>query len=256
MNTVALLTDFGNKEWYVGVMKSIIEDLAPDSRIIDITHEIKPQNVHAGSFILWNAYQYFKPGTVFIGVVDPDVGTDRPIYCVETDRHIFVVPDNGLLNFILPEVMVRKVYNVEHKAYFRSHISQTFHGRDVFAPVGGHLANGLNPAKLGPEVNIYIPDAPIQYVKGRGKYQGHVVYMDRFGNLVSNLYLMRSYHAQVVINGYAIDCLHEAYADVAEGQVIALKGSSDLLEISVRNGNASEHLGALYHTKVHLEVID
>lgn len=253
MNTIALLTDFGCKDWYVGVMKSVIIQINPDASIIDISHEITPQNITEASFVLWNAYDYFPEKTIFVCVVDPGVGSKRNIVAVQTAKHIFLAPDNGLLDLVLPEVKVKKAVAVENMDYFLNKISNTFHGRDIFAPVAAHLSNGLKLSKLGSTIDHPLNEKIFSTVKERGDYEGNIIYIDRYGNLITNLKMSKNIDVEVRINNFTIRQISKTYADVEEGALLALTGSSGLLEISVRNGNAKKLLEADYNMSVFLK---
>src|SRR5712692_9720043 len=188
---VALLTDFGLVDQYVGTMKGIIVSLAPHVNIVDISHSVSPQNIHEGAFLLWAAFRYFPRGTIFVAIVDPGVGTSRKIICAEGEGYIFLTPDNGLLKFVLGEVHASKIVSVENKRLFLPQVSQTFHGRDIFAPVCAHLANGVPLDKLGKEV---VPETRPEYFlifncSKDTRLKGSIVYTDHFGNIVTNIFL-------------------------------------------------------------------
>src|SRR5262249_19353343 len=183
---VALLTDYGLQDPYAGVMKGALLSVNPQARIVDLTHDIPPQDVREGSRVLAAARGYFPDGTVFVAVVDPGVGSDRAIVGVETDRQVFLAPDNGLLSF-LEDSIVRMVRITEAK-YFLKPVSKTFHGRDIFAPVAGHLTRGVDLARFGPPLKQLTPlEASLPRRTPDGGIQGEVVTIDRFGNLITNI---------------------------------------------------------------------
>jgi S-adenosylmethionine hydrolase len=253
MPAIALLTDFGTKDGYVAAMKAVIFSISPQTAMIDISHEIAPQQIAEGRFVLWTVYRYFPENTIFVCVVDPGVGTDRKILAVETDHHIFLAPDNGLLNMVLTESKIKTAYIVTNKKYFLERISQTFHGRDIFSPVAAHIVNGIRLSGLGDEIDLKIPPFHFINISNKGSYSGEVIYVDRFGNLVTNFRMERNKEAILKINDRII-LLHNAYGKVNEGELVALTGSSGLVEIAVRNGHAQNFLNAGYGTQVLLKV--
>ncbi len=241
---IALLTDFGNRDWFVGVMKGVISQINPNVRIIDITHEISPQNVREAGFVLWNAYKYFPPKTIFVSVVDPGVGSERKIIAVETDKYIFVAPDNGLLDFVLSEVEVLRSVYVENKNYFLEKVSSTFHGRDIFAPVSAYISRGVDISELGNEFKIEKSKKMFVEILSEGSYRGEVIYIDRFGNLITNLRTFGEIEGEVKFKETTINKISKTYSDVEVSNVVALIDSSGLIEIGIRNGNAREFFKA------------
>ncbi len=149
---IALLTDFGSSDAYVAATKAVIVSICPAARILDITHNVAPQNIDQGAYLLWSIYKYFPKRTIFVSVVDPGVGTTRKVLLVQSSRYSFITPDNGLLKFLLPDLSCYSVREVKNASYFREDVSSTFHGRDIFAPVAAHLAVGVTPKSLGPVV--------------------------------------------------------------------------------------------------------
>lgn len=243
---IALLTDFGNRDWFVGVMKAVILKINPNVNIVDISHEISPQNVNEAGFVLWNAYKHFPPKTIFVCVVDPKVGSERKIIAVETKEHIFIAPDNGLLNLVLSEVEPLRAVYVENKEYFLKDISSTFHGRDIFAPVSAYISRGVDIDELGSKAELSLTKTIFIDVSSAGDYSGEIIYIDRFGNLITNLKVFGKIEGEVRFKEYIIEKISTAYADVNPGQVVALVNSSNLLEIGIRNGNAKEFFKANY----------
>jgi len=259
---IALLTDFGTQDWFVPVMKGVAHGIDPDEHVVDVTHHVRPQNVREAAFVLWNAYAYFPERTVFVCVVDPGVGSSREIVAVQTQKHFFVAPDNGLLDLVLAEEQVLETINVTNSNYFLNEISQTFHGRDIFAPVGAYLAEGTAITDLGsPKSYTAVQQGGFEVVdnnmleSGNRHIAGHVLYVDHFGNLITNLKLQADIdRARVSINNYQIHGLAHSYADVVPGKALAIRGSSGLLEISVRNGSAANRLRAGFESMVELVV--
>ncbi len=242
---VTLLTDFGDRDAYVGVMKGVILGLAPDARIIDLAHGVAPQSVGGAAYLLEPAYPGFPPNTIHVAVVDPTVGTDRVVTAVRTAHGVFIAPDNGLLTPVLEAGGVRRSVRVVGT----ESASATFHGRDVFAPAAARLAVGGTLSDLGPEFEpaVTIPD----YRAGldeEGDVVGRVIHVDRFGNAISTIReddvpAPDRVGFRVTARGRAIGSLERTYADVAPGAALALFGSAGHLEIAVRDGSAAETLG-------------
>lgn len=264
---ITLTTDFGLGDGYVAAMKGIILQICPGATLVDISHDIPPQDVLHGAFVLNTATGYFPPGSVHLAVVDPGVGTSRHPILLVTPHGSYVAPDNGLLTYILlknsarpaekatPETPFMEIleisvpekcaaYVLNHSQFWREPVSDTFHGRDIFTPVAAHLAAGVPPDALGDRLDklhcAFIPE-PVQ--KGDG-ILGHIIYIDRFGNLVSNIPLgdPTAMRFTVEIEGRQIAGPSRSYASVSG--LLAIKGSHGFLEIAYRNGNAAQHLGA------------
>ncbi len=242
--TIALLTDFGTKDAYVGMMKGVIASMNSNAKVLDITHNIRPQQVSEAAYVLWSAYRYFPEKTIFVCVVDPTVGSNRQIVVVKTPHHTFIAPDNGLLDLVLAENDVYHAVAATNPQFFLKRISATFHGRDIFAPLAAHLSVGIAPAAMG--ANIYLKNRTtfsFLSISEKGSYKGRIIYIDRFGNLVTNIRLLRPSNVTVQIAGKNIGGLKRTYADVATGSPLCLIGSSGLLEVSVRDGNAEAFFG-------------
>lgn len=255
-NSIALITDFGTQDWYAPVMKSVILSINPKARIIDITHQIKPQHVAEAGFVLWNAYRWFPAKTVFVTVVDPEVGSSRKIIAVQTDKHILIAPDNGVFDLVLSEAVVKKCVAVENPDFFLKDVCNTFHGRDIFAPVAAHLTLHHKLKELGSKYQLTVPQNPFISVQEKGFYQGHVLYIDGFGNLITNLKTTDTLlQGSIKINDYLIPHLSKTFSDVSAGEIVAYTGSSGLIEIAIRNGNAAEQLQADYLTKLSVTIV-
>ncbi len=245
---VTLITDFGWAGEYVGALKGAILKVNPRCLIVDITHQISPQNILQASFVLQKSYSYYPPGTVHGVVVDPGVGMKRRALVVKKDKYFFVGPDNGVFSGLLSAGGKIRARELSRKEYFLTPISDTFHGRDVFAPVAGHLSLGLDPAKLGPKVkNLVKIDFP-EPRQGKKQLTARILWADSFGNLTTNV--TREEYArkletrfQIQGPGWSIDRLSRTYGEGRPGQPMALFGSGGLLEISVNRGNARNALG-------------
>lgn len=254
MALIALLTDFGICDEYVGVMKGVIAGIGPGIRVVDICHHIEPQNIVHGAFILQAAAPYFPEGTVFVAVVDPGVGGQRRILTVDCGGRRFVVPDNGLIEGVCEKPSKATVVSVENRRYFLTPVSRTFHGRDIFAPVAAHLAAGLPLAELGPPVDpadIVTGKMPRYRFCSRDGIEGVVVAADRFGNLMTNIderAIERLFkgaagrQVNVVLADTDIGAIVDSYDQAAENAPLAIIGSRGLLEVAVNCGNARRML--------------
>lgn len=254
MTVITLTTDFGLSDGYVGIMKGVILGIASDVRLVDISHEITPQDVRQGSFVLSNAVPYFPAGTIHLAVVDPGVGSERRPLLVTTPRASFVGPDNGLFTFAL-EQPGAQAWVLDRPQYWLPAISRTFHGRDIFAPVAAHLARGVPPEELGSPVSDAVRLEPLLPERlGNGHIVGHVVYVDRFGNLITNVpasWLTDGDWA-CEIASRRIPRLSETYSAALPGELLALIGSSGMLEVAVRNGSAARLLETGAGQTIHL----
>ena len=246
---ITLMTDFGTSDHYVGVMKGVILNINPQVQIVDITHAIPPQDVHGAAFLIDSAYRYFPTGTIHVIVVDPGVGSERRAVVCQTETAYFVCPDNGLLTHILHNEKHAHAVAVENSAYFLPQVSNTFHGRDIFAPVAAHLSCGVPIGKLGNPVTHPV-QLPIPKPQVTDKTViGHIIWIDSFGNLVTDVSheILESLEGRngVVIHAESveIDHLNRSYAESEIGEVLAIIGSFSRLEISINQGNAAQVLG-------------
>lgn len=247
MPIITLTSDFGLRDGYVGAMKGVICSIAPDARIVDVAHLIPPQDVVHGAFALAHAAPFFPVGTIHVGVVDPGVGTARAPICVVCDGQYFVGPDNGLFAICAHEAKTWEVYQLTNAAFFRPEVSPTFHGRDIFAPVGAHLARGVRPAQLGPRLDKPRPLELPLLAEEDGVLYGEVVYIDSFGNAVTNIsqpHLAALAHRapHITVGNATIHGISRTYADRAPQSPLALMGSGGLLEIAVCCGHAATQL--------------
>jgi S-adenosylmethionine hydrolase len=184
---ITLTTDFGTRDWFVGTMKGVILGLQPRATIVDLTHEIPAGDVRAGAFALTAGCRFFPKGTVHVAVVDPGVGSARRAIAVQTEKYFFVGPDNGVLSFALAREKIKAIRQLTNEKFFLKNVSQTFHGRDLFAPVAAHLSRGVPIQRLGPALKDFVwLDWPRPRTTRAG-IQGEVVYIDRFGNAITNI---------------------------------------------------------------------
>ena len=245
---VTLLTDFGTRDGYVGALKGVILARFPAARVVDLAHELAPGDVAAGSAVLGQSAPYFPAGTVHVAIVDPGVGTARRGLAVAAGGQLYVAPDNGILTAVLHSTGPVAAHALERRRLWREPVSPVFHGRDVFAPVGAHLAAGGALADVGPalplESLVRLPARdPIEEPDG---LRGEVVHVDRFGNLVTTLRapgLEQAGEATVEVAGRELE-LRTTYGDAPPGELVALVGSSGRIEIAVNGGSAAARLSS------------
>lgn len=243
MSHITLTTDFGLSDWFVGSMKGVIASIAPDACVIDITHGIEAGDISGGAFALLASTRYFPVGTVHVVVVDPGVGSLRGAIAAECDGHRFVAPDNGILSHVLPEGRAARIHRVENKRFLLEPVSRTFHGRDVFAPVGAHLSRGVTLEQLGPAVDAIVRLAFPCHRKVDAGIEGEVIYVDRFGNAITTIpEAAGPRQKSVSVAGRAIP-VASCYADVPPGSPVAIFGSTGYLEIAINGGSAGRVLG-------------
>ncbi len=272
---ITLTTDFGLQDAYVASMKGVILGINPDARLVDICHTIKPQNIAEAAFILSTVYQCFTKKTIHLVVVDPEVGTERRAIILKTPRGLFVAPDNGVLSYIIQESLARPVaeggavsireglkpgadieaVHINKPEFWRSPVSPTFHGRDVFAPVAALLSLGFPPIQFGePVSSVEMLPQPQPVARPDGSLLGHILHIDSFGNLITNIkgedILQQKQPAAVEVGQRLISGLCHTYAEGSG--LVALIGSSGYLEVSLKGGNASSLLDAKVGDEVRL----
>lgn len=241
---ITLLTDFGTADYFVGAMKGAILSVNPAVTIVDITHEIPPQDIEAGAFTLLAGYETFPARTVHVAVVDPGVGSTRRPIIVSAGKQLFVGPDNGLFTYICDREASYRVYHITAEKYFRPSPSSTFHGRDIFAPVAAALSAGIAPARFGPlikdEVRLGTDD------------QTRIIHIDHFGNCVTNITRedLKTDNVRLVVNGKTIRDFRRFYGESSSKLPFAIWGSAGFLEISVNGGSAAKILRAARGDKV------
>jgi len=268
---ITLLTDFGTEDTYAAVMKGVILTRDPRAVLVDITHAIEPQNIRHGAFVLGSAYRYFPKNTIHVAVVDPGVGGERRGIILKVPDALFVAPDNGLLTYVIDQldlnaeevpasgseaVMIRlkrgiEAVSITDPRFWRTPVCPTFHGRDVFAPVAAGLSLGLSPYEFGEKTDV-LNVLPITRPRliGPDELLGHVMHIDRFGNLVSDI---RSSDlppgpVEICVGAARIDGISRTYSE-SRG-LAALIGSSGYLEISLRNGSAAGQIDVLVGDEV------
>jgi hypothetical protein len=245
---ITLVTDFGNESGYAGVMKGVILTINQNCQVIDITHQISPQDIEEAAFLLYNTYSYFPEHSIHVVVVDPGVGSDRRPIVVETDKYWFVGPDNGIFSLLFSVKGLKKVWEITNKRYFLPEVSSTFHGRDIFAPIAAHLSLGVPAKELGREVKKFIRLKDIEPKVLKGMIKAKVIHVDRFGNLVSNIFqdlfnkVVADKSFSITVAGRKIQKLSLSYAEAKDDEILALFGSSHWLEISLKDGNCQKAL--------------
>jgi S-adenosyl-L-methionine hydrolase (adenosine-forming) len=252
---IAILTDFGYRDHYAGVLKGVIASICPLAQIIDLTHGIPPQQVMAGALALRESAKFFPSRTIFLGVVDPGVGTDRKAIAVETEDGMRLVgPDNGLLWLAAEQAGLKKIVELSSPRHHLPKVSASFHGRDIFAPAAAWLWRGVPMDELGPPLHeIMQLDLGARVVEKPDQLDGEIIYSDGYGNLITNIsrptferfaHRCQQCRLSIRIMRRALIPLRRAYAEVPPGAPVAIFGSFDLLEIAVRDGNAATHFGA------------
>ena len=258
---VTLTTDFGYAAPWAGIMKGVMLSINPALVLVDLTHEIPPQDIMSGTLALADSLPFFPPGTIHLAVVDPGVGSKRRPIVVKTAKSYFVGPDNGLFWLAIERCGgLEKAWRITNQEFLLQPVSATFHGRDIFAPVAAHLSRGVRPEDFGPVVDdlekLLIP-RPLLKEK---KILGEIISVDTFGNLITNITgeILRPYDTQkltITIKGIAICGLSAAYSAVPAGNVLAIVGSSDRLEIACFRGSAAGHFDAARGTSVEINFL-
>lgn len=254
---LTITTDFGTMDGYVGTMKGVVLGIAPKATIVDITHDIAPQNIQQAAFMVHTYHSYFPTGTVHLIVVDPGVGSRRRSIALRTPQALFVGPDNGVFTYIWRDAAERwgtdtcTVVELTNSDFWLPDVSSTFHGRDIFAPAAAHILAGVPMEQLGQRLDS-LTEAELEQpsIGRRGGLQGRIIHIDYFGNCITNIMLKdvhtagfgESFILEVI--GQRIPGLMRTYADGAVGSLMVILGSSGRLEIAVRNGNAARNLGA------------
>jgi S-adenosylmethionine hydrolase len=256
---ITLTTDFGLRDPYVAEMKAVILSICPDATIVDVSHEIEKFNVGMGAYVLASAVPYFPKDTIHVAVVDPSVGTKRRAVLVKLKQGYLVGPDNGILALAAEDRNVQSIYEITNPKLMRPEISDTFHGRDVFAPTAAHLAIGTPEAEFGPQTREIVTPGFAKIVRSGNAVIGEVVHVDGFGNIITNLgeKELKFMNAEDMVN---VDIANvkiklkfcKAYAEVKKHELLAITGSHGFLEISLNQGSAAERLEAKAGDKVTL----
>lgn len=272
---IALLTDFGTTDHYVGVMKGVMKRLCPAADFIDITHNIPPQDVRAAAFTLMANNYYFPHGTVFLVVVDPGVGTQRKPVAVTTEHYAFVAPDNGVLSYVLMQTPAQAA--VELLPHAPDDVSHTFHGRDIFAPAAAKIGSGTPLHEVGTLIHEPLQSYPQPTLATQEEdIIGEVLYIDHFGNIITSIgtchwrtndtitlrpqftndkaEITLPAATQVTIGNETLQHVHRTYGDVPRGELLALVGSSAFIEVAINQGNAAQRLGVSVGDPIKLNI--
>ena len=258
---ITLTTDYGTSDHLVGVLKGVILSINPEVNIVDITHRVIAHDVLDGALTIGHAFKYFPPKTIHLVVVDPGVGTPRRPVLVASDQHYFVAPDNGVLSSVYDQTEALYVWNITAEHYFRNPVSNTFHGRDIFAPVAAWLSKSWQTASFGDPITDFVRFAiPKPKVAGN-TVKGSVLRIDHFGNLITNI-TPEDVPALVAADGKfairvgngSVGKVVQTFSQGASGEAVGIIGSSGFLEISVNKGNAARTLAAARGAEVTVEL--
>jgi S-adenosylmethionine hydrolase len=244
---ITLLTDFGTQDYFVGAMKGAILSINPDATIVDISHEIPPQDIEAAAFNLLCCYKDFPAGTIHVAVVDPGVGSDRKAIAIECGEQFFVGPDNGLFSWICEREGDWTATHITNQRFFHRPVSRTFHGRDIFAPVAAALSKGVRPEQLGQPLReiVRLPSLEASPV-GENKIEGRIIHIDHFGNCITSftrgtLRLQGTATSwRMILNDREINSFRQFFADAAPNEIFCTVGSAGFIEICARGASAAK----------------
>jgi S-adenosyl-L-methionine hydrolase (adenosine-forming) len=243
---ITLTSDFGLKDPYAAEMNAAILSICPTAQVVDITHLVDKFNIRAGAFMLATAAPYFPKGTIHVAVVDPGVGSQRRPIIVQTERSCFVGPDNGVLMLAAQAEGIEQMRHIESRRLMLTHVSNTFHGRDIFAPIAAHLANGVALEEFGPQITDAVNPDFAKVTKNKDSLSGEVLHVDDFGNIITNIHTrdvaaFKESWIQVQFPTHTVEMkVSRAYADVKPHEPVALIGSHSYLEIALNQDNAAE----------------
>jgi S-adenosyl-L-methionine hydrolase (adenosine-forming) len=247
---ITLTTDFGLSDPFVGIMKGVILGIAPNARLVDISHDIGSYDIVEAAFLIQTAYRYFPEGTVHVVVVDPGVGSARRPIAAVSYGQVFVAPDNGVLSTVFES----EVYHIENRSFFLNSVSRTFHGRDIFAPVAANLARGAPIESVGPRILDFVK-IPMPRPKPKGhKLIGTVLRIDKFGNIITNLQrgdLASDFRIRVA--GLDITRLRATFSEAEPGEFFALEGSTGFIELALNQGSAADRLKVRRGAEIEVE---
>ncbi|MDZ4800065.1 MAG: SAM-dependent chlorinase/fluorinase [Bryobacteraceae bacterium] len=256
---ITLTTDFGVTDHYVGVMKGVIAGLCPDAQVVDISHDVPPFEIAQGAFLVAQAWPYFPKGTVHVAVVDPGVGTARRPILVEAHGQKFIGPDNGVLALVYAETE-HKAREITNDKLFLPGVSRTFHGRDIFAPVAARIAAGARVSSVGPVIQDHLRLSAYKPSRtSKRLWTGSVLYVDRFGNLITNFHGsefgdVKTRPFEVSIGTVKVHRMALTFADADPGEVVLVLGSSGYFEIAANQGSAAKLLGCGVGAPVDVEL--
>jgi len=252
---ITLTTDFGRDDAFVGTLKGVIAAIDPQARVIDLTHGVPAHDVLTGALTLRHAVAYFPPGTVHVAVADPGVGGARRPVLIEAESNFFIGPDNGVLSLAVGSSTPAQIVHLANPAFRLQPVSKTFHGRDIFAPAAAHLSRGVAPAEFGEKLESFVKLALPKSVRTENLLTGEVIYIDKFGNLFTNIEehdltgLARD-RLYISFGGLRIHGIAGSYSDTDSGAAVALLNSWGVLELAVNKGSAAESTAAKVGDKV------
>ncbi len=274
---IALLTDFGTSDAYVGTMKGVILRQCPGAQLIDLSHDISPQNVPQAAFVLWTAYRFFPANTVFLVVVDPGVGSVRQAIAIETQQGRYVGPDNGVFSEVLMDIIAWRGVSIDPAKVGLKTLSHTFHGRDLFAPAAARVACGFRLDTLGDPIDTLVTLEPARLFVSNDTIEGEVIYLDHFGNAVTNIgqctwraggmLMLQARHEKqpsrvffpaastaIYTGPHTFTGIARTYTQAPPGQALPLINSAGFLEIAVNQGSAQAALGLSVGEKVVMRI--
>jgi S-adenosylmethionine hydrolase len=247
---ITLTTDFGLSDPFVGIMKGVILSIVPNAQLVDISHDIHSYDILEAAFLIENSYRYFPEGTVHVLVVDPGVGSARRPIAAASHEQVFVAPDNGVLSTVL----TNEVYHITNHSLFLNSVSQTFHGRDIFAPVAAHLAQGMPIQSVGPRIRDFIKKSLPQPRPQGDKLVGSVLRIDKFGNIITNLrrtHLQHDFTIRVAALPITRFCAN--FSEAEPGEFFAFEGSTGYIEIALNQGSAADRLKVQRGAEIEVE---
>ncbi|MCW9706872.1 SAM hydrolase/SAM-dependent halogenase family protein [Fodinibius salsisoli] len=247
-NVITLTTDFGLQDYYVSAMKAVMLGIAPEARFVDVSHDIPSQDIMAGSWVLKNSAMLFPSNTVHTVVIDPGVGTDRHAVAMKVEDQYFVGPDNGIFSLLTADREYTAVRLTKNQ-YLREHHSDTFHGRDIFAPAAAHLSRGVPLEELGEPLDELVSYRWMQPIADKDGLEGNIIHIDKFGNLITNIPYsliedaIADKSVKIYVGNIILNDIKQTFGAVAEGEPVAYIGSAGMLEIAINKGDAEEMLG-------------
>ncbi len=257
---ITLTSDLGLKDPYVAEMKGVILTINPNATIVDMTHSVEKFDIRMGAFMLASAAPYFPEGTVHLAVVDPGVGTERRAVLIETGLGFFVGPDNGVLMLAAQNQGIKHIYQLNNPKFMLPNVSDTFHGRDIFAPAAAHLSLGVKPSAIGDEITDVVSPEFVSVTKGDGTFVGEVIYVDSFGNIITNIGQKEISQTKMLSIKFRNMSLNlpfcKTYAQAKLQQPIALIGSHGFLEIALNKANAAKKFHAKAGDKIEVSSLN
>jgi len=259
---ITILTDFGERDPYVGAMKGVILSICSNARIIDLSHDIEKHNIREGAYYLLSSAKFYPKDTVHLVVIDPGVGSKRKSLIIRTNNYFFVGPDNGVLSLAALEDKVQKIIEIENPSYFLTSVSNTFHGRDVYAPIAAHLAKNEHLIEFGPVIDMWIQFKIPEIIEEKNKIHGEIIHIDRFGNIITNIPkqtiekkgFSQKKQMHIELKGQKLKIsLCKSYNEVKIGEFLGIIGSTNFLEIAMNQQSAAATLNVQDKEKITIE---